>query len=272
MTRIPISPQPIKRVVAIASVLVGCLVSPLPTHSQPTNSASNIPSLQDMLEFNLDLSGRGSPRSGNRAGGASRSLCGGNQSGDALFALIPDTNVGLTLEKHPTFWFYLPDGANKFHSMKFALWSDQGEKVYETTYPVTNVLPGVMSITLPPSTPALQENQDYNWIFTVYCEDPQQAAVRSDPKRVRVRGFIQRVPVTTELQQGLKRAVTPRDRAVILAQNGIWFDSLTLIGNLRRTQTANYALAMDWANLLEDIELEAIASKPIIECCSAAAQ
>lgn len=272
MTRIPISPPPIKRVVAIASIVVGCLVSPLPTYSQPTNSASNTPSLQDMLEFNLDLSGRGSPRSGNRTGGASRSLCGESQSGESLFALIPDTNVGLTVEEHPTFWFYVPDGAKKFHSMKFALWSDQGEKVYETTYPVTNILPGVMSIALPPTTPALKENQYYNWIFTVYCEDPQQASIRTDPKRVRVRGFIQRVPVTAELQQGLNRALTPRDRAVVLARNGIWFDSLTLIGNLRRTQSANYALAMDWSNLLEDIELEAIASKPITECCSASAR
>ncbi|MEQ8541704.1 MAG: DUF928 domain-containing protein [Coleofasciculus sp. D1-CHI-01] len=272
MTKIPISPQPIKRVVAIASIVVGCLVSPIPTYSQSTNSASNTPSLQDMLEFNLDLSGRGSPRSGNRTGGASRSLCGGSQSGESLFALIPDTNVGLTVEEHPTFWFYVPDGAKKFHSMKFALWSDQGEKVYETTYPVTNALPGVMSITLPPSTPALKENQYYNWIFTVYCEDPQQAAVRSDPRRVRVRGSIQRVPVTAELQQELNWALTPRDRAIVLARNGIWFDSLTLIGNLRRTQTANYALAMDWINLLEDIELDAIASKPITECCSALAQ
>ncbi|MEQ8754041.1 MAG: DUF928 domain-containing protein [Coleofasciculus sp. G1-WW12-02] len=270
MTRIPISPPPIKRVVAIASVVVGCLVSPIPTQSQPINSASNTPSLQDMLEFNLDLSGRGRP--GDRTGGASRSLCGAGKTGEPLFALIPDTNLGLTVEEHPTFWFYIPDGANKFHSMKFALWSDQGEKLYETTYRVTNTLPGVISISLPPTTPALKENQYYNWIFTVYCEDPQRASVSTDPKRVRVRGSIQRVPLTAELKQGLNSVVTPRDRAVIFARNGIWFDSITLIGNLRRTQTANRALAADWTNLLEDIELEAIASQPITECCSASAK
>ncbi|MBE9124889.1 MULTISPECIES: DUF928 domain-containing protein [unclassified Coleofasciculus] len=267
MKRIWLSFQQIKRAVAIASVLSVCIINPINAQPLPNRGADNVSSLRQIHFNSPDLTGRGRP--GDRKSAASRGQCHLGNSSESLYALIPDTNLGLTVDGHPTFWFYFPDQVSKFHSMKFALWSEKGQKIYETTYQAATIQPGVVSIPVPETAPVLEQNQNYNWILTAYCEDPQQASDPTDPQKVRVRGSIQRITPTPELEQELKAAVTPREQAYLYAQKGVWFNALTILGNLRRTETGNGTLDTDWTNLLSDIGLNEISQKPIVECCRA---
>ena len=67
--------------------------------SENSPSSSHLP-----LELDVRLPPKGAP--GDRKGGGARDgFC---SSDENLIALVPGTNLGLTVAERPTFWFYVP--------------------------------------------------------------------------------------------------------------------------------------------------------------------
>lgn len=210
-----------------------------------------------------DHTRRDSPQ--NRVGAASRGSCQIANSTEQLTALIPQTQAGLTTQKYPTFWFYLPYQSNDFHSLKFGLYHEQQGEIYQTTIAASRVLPGIISFQLPPTATPLETNQDYQWYLSIYCENPD---LTDNPQTIYRGGLITRKTANPALARELALATTTQEKAAIYAKYGIWFDSLTLLGNLHRNNTNQTTLNNYWTTLLEDVELDNIANQPIINCCS----
>lgn len=170
---------------------------------------------------------------------------------------------GLTVAEYPTFWFYVPDLGTSIGSIEFVLQDQAGNEVYQT--PVTlPERPGVVSLRLPSTTAPLEVGKMYHWYFKIY-DNPQNP---SDPiAPVFVEGWVQRVILSPTFESQLA-AATPQQRSALYAANGIWYDTLTSLAELRLTNPGDAALTADWTDLLQSVGLNEIAAKPIVQCCA----
>ena len=214
--------------------------------------------------------GAGAP-AGRPRGGASRGNC--PNVSQPLTALVPfgplpadpqNSNQppqewvwAKTVSPHPTFWFYVPYRLDGKIPVTFALQDDSDNNLYRAELTPT-VEPGVMQITLPTSVPALEPGKRYQWFFTVEC-DPNLPLVTS--------GWVDRITADPALTQKLAQA-TPRDRASLYASNGLWYEALTALADLRRSTPSDGAIASNWSSLLQSVGVDpTVAVAPLVNCC-----
>lgn len=218
--------------------------------------------------------------SGRQKGGASRGNCPAvtkpltalvpakwKQSGekpgqdiDLKPGVIPDINSwqsvwGQTVLESPTLWFYVPYTSKQ--PLLFVLETEQGNTTYKTYLNTTQLQPGVVKVALP-STVKLDLGKLYHWFFVVDC-DPNSYSY--------VEGWIQRVALNPALNSQLKVA-SPQRRVALYAANGIWYDALTTLAQLRSTNLEDSQLHSEWVYLLKSVGLSSVASEPILDCCT----
>jgi hypothetical protein len=205
------------------------------------------------LNFEPPTDGR-IPRQGRRDAG-SRPGC--PPVDKPLTALVPEYDLGLTVEEHPTFWVYVPYSSQISHSAKFVLWDDKQDKVYETTFQLKDT-PGIISLSLPKDI-SLDISKIYKGAFFFKCGDIGLANVQWKVKRV---------TLSANLRNQLERA-TSRERIALYATNGLWHDALTELAQLRRRNPQDEILAVDWTELLRDadVHLDDMVEVSIVGCC-----
>lgn len=211
----------------------------------------------------------GTPLSGRRQGAASRGQCAG-VVGEPLTALVPATWKylgkqqekssldawqavwGLTTSKSPTLWFFNPYSLTSKLPITFVLEDEQGRNVYKTSFAAPGTQSGVVGFRLP-STAHLEVGKKYRWYFSVDCDSVAPALVQ---------GWVQRVAINPRLKSQLQLA-TPRQRVALYASNGIWYDALSRLAELRAANRKDVALVNDWISLLDSVGLEAVAHQPL---------
>jgi hypothetical protein len=214
------------------------------------NQSNNI-----QIRFNekeADGSSRGRPS--RRVGTGSRGECPPVQV--PVTALIPAKNPGLTVEEHPTFWFFVPYQFSNTSGGEFALQDEANNDVYRTSFKLLGT-PGIVSLSVP-STVTLEVNKTYQWYFKIYCSQQNL----SNP--IFVHGWVQRKALKPDLERLLQAAKDKRKRIAIYAENGIWYSALTELAKLRFTEPKNTVFINDWANLLRDVGLDNLAQQPIV--------
>ncbi|MBC6477349.1 MAG: DUF928 domain-containing protein [Hormoscilla sp. GM7CHS1pb] len=84
-----------------------------------------------------------------------------------------------------------------------------------------------------------------------------------------VESRIQRVEASDALAMGLKQK-SARDLVDLYAEEGMWFDLLKTLAELRRDRPGDLLLAAEWARLLrhERVQLSDIAEEPLVNCCT----
>ncbi|MBE9060895.1 DUF928 domain-containing protein [cf. Phormidesmis sp. LEGE 11477] len=173
----------------------------------------------------------------------------------------------LTTKGHPSFWFYVPYSLETT-SLEFVLQDENNNTIYQAT--LSKEMPreisdssfdsdhGIIQIALPESVPALALETSYRWFFLAYCQ-------QNDPDFVE--GWItRRSPLPSSLADELAIA-SPREQAVLYAQNGIWQETLTVLGEQYRDNETNLEILRDWASLLESANLEHLTQQPLLDCC-----
>ncbi|MCL6434960.1 MAG: DUF928 domain-containing protein [Leptolyngbyaceae cyanobacterium HOT.MB2.61] len=170
---------------------------------------------------------------------------------------VPVTNVwGLTVSERPTFWFYVPYEKGAAYLAEFVLQDEEEVDVYRSAIALPNQ-PGIVSVQLPSSAPALELNKPYYWFFKIYCNQ--------DKKNVSifVEGMVQRVSLSeTETQ-----SIDSLSKVYFYAQKGIWYDTITTLANLRYSKPTDSTLTESWTSLLQSIGLKDMAAAPLIKCC-----
>ncbi|WP_445245976.1 DUF928 domain-containing protein [Microcoleus sp. OTE_8_concoct_300] len=189
---------------------------------------------------------------GSRQGGAaSRGECPNVET--QLTALIPPTHTGLSASNSPTFWFYNPYTI----PAEFILMDERRNEVYRTTVSFTEE--GIISIQLPQNM-TLNDGRRYRWTFSVICNP------NSRVDDILVSGEVKLQLPNSEMQRQLATTTEERDRLLIYAANGYWFDTLTTLGKQRLKEPDNHELLADWNELLgeEKIRLNDISSKSLL--------
>jgi Domain of Unknown Function (DUF928) len=207
---------------------------------------------------------RGAP--GNRGEGASRGCVAGSQP---LMALVPEQAVsanstsvtqvwGLTHADHPRFWFFVPYDPAQVSAIEFVLQNSQDETIYRAPVPVPSAI-GIISVQIPTTVSGLEINQPYHWFLKVraVCEANQPPALDY------VEGWVQRTQIAQSLNDRLTQA-TPQQQAALYAENGIWYDALTALADLKLAQPTDRAIAQDWTELLKAVGLEKLAAQPLL--------
>ncbi|NJP11461.1 MAG: DUF928 domain-containing protein [Leptolyngbyaceae cyanobacterium RU_5_1] len=213
------------------------------------------------------------PGDGRSQGGAGRRSC--------LLALVPQVGTkatywGLTTTARPTFWFHLTEQFDPSIPIKLTLRDRSGQSIYTTTLSAPNTPSIVISAPIPTSAPALQVNTAYSWDVTYRCKsgtrvpkNPDEFVDLDDDRPIAViTGGIQRIAPSSTLQRQIRSAKTPLDRATLYANNGIWYDSLTTLGQqVQGKKPVDSAIVRAWFDLLRQANLQPSASTPVAACC-----
>ncbi len=203
---------------------------------------------------------RGLP--GRRENGGTRGPEGNCLAGDvALLALLlPQTNLGLTTSAYPRFFWYNPE--NTARKGKFVLYKVDKQmrrrtKVYTTTFNPSHKS-GITSLDLPQDgkIPPLTLNENYLWSVSLIC-NPKDNSPRSV---ITVDGWVQRVTVSKSLASKIP-LLNQRDRLPIYAQQGLWLDLLSTLTDLRTCQTRDTTISNWWTQILNQVDLQAIAQE-----------
>lgn len=194
-------------------------------------------------ESDLPLPPR-NPESSSAGGRRDRNLCPQDTVGPTpspvLTALSPVSKPGLTLADDPTFWVYVPPTSALTAEFSLRTLDDQG--IYRTTL-VLDDIPGLVSVTLPADAPSLEVGTSYIWSFNLVC-DPSNRL--EDPF---VTGNIQR----RELEGD--RSIQPdqlplAEQVAFYGEQGFWYDALSALMELQRTQPTDPRLDEFWRDLL----------------------
>ncbi len=193
------------------------------------------------------------------SGGASRdgNICGFTSKASknvTLTPLIPTTNIGLTVAEHPRIFVYVP--GTKAQKALFTLEDDGGKTYYQTTLNLPQKQ-GVMEVKVPTSVPALQKDKNYKWSLVMICTEELET---DSPW---VGGWIRRVEDNRTLSSQNSIPIS-LDLISKLAETGIWYDSLSMLAELRRSQPNNLSLNNAWEELLKSADLNAIANEPLV--------
>jgi hypothetical protein len=215
---------------------------------------------------------------GNRVGGASRvssrdPIDESPNSNRRLTALVPEyknlaeagkskpelTKVwGLTASEQPTLWFYIPYSQDSISRIDFIL-NDGDNSANRTVYqnsiqPPTQ--PGIINFPLPKTNVPFAIDKLYQWELKLTMK-------RQLDKEISVKGWIQRAGLNSDLSNLIKQA-TPDRQAAIYAENGLWYDALSTLAELRRDRPQDLAIVQDWKNILKSVDLGKLANKPFV--------
>lgn len=217
------------------------------------------------------------PISGRRAGMGSRGNCPAVKT--PLTALVPfqeehnfRTNnfrentitsfvgavKGLTTFERPKFLFYVPYTQDLVRSKaEFSLQDSKGVDVYREQFALPQQ-PGVISISLPNTVKSLKIDQSYRWYFKVHCQQERGNVP------VYVEGEIQRINLNSSVTEQLKAATDPRQKIIVYAKEGVWFDALNMLAQIRQSSVQDVSLKEDWQSLLQSVDLDNIATAPLV--------
>jgi hypothetical protein len=198
-------------------------------------------------------------------GGASRTgpKAPGSAAKSGIIALLPEKALGgLTTSKQPVLWLSL---SNVQADKMVVEVLENGEKFASSTVtmPVSN---GLVRINLTPAnSPALKVGEKYSWSVTFPCESGLncQQGVESPE----VTGWITRSTLNARQEKAIGQATTPREKAAIYADAGIWYDSIATLSTLRGENPQDAGIQADWESLLTSAGLEKQAKTPLAECC-----
>lgn len=227
----------------------------LSLHGTVAFAGGRITSQPQLYSQNFQLPSRGAP--GNREGGASRGCVTDKKPEDKdkrLTALIPITNLGLTVAERPTFFWYVPPMPDR--KVEFVLMDKNYNEIDRTVFQ-TKGKSGIVSYRLPAKVAPLQVGKDYRWYFSVICNPTSRSG------DLVVEGWVQRVAPNPNLAKQLAKA-PPSDRPNLYAQAGLWQDSLASLAELRRARPNDPATLNRWETLLKTVSLDYLAKEPLL--------
>lgn len=226
--------------------------SPLATRAQNPLSPTQ------EVAINWTPPNRGTPAQTEGAGTRDQATCNPNEQtpNPPLTALMPINSLALTVAERPTFFVYIP--STSAQTAELVLKDENEENVYAANITLPGK-PGIVSISLPATVKPLETGKTYRWYFDLVCNSGKRIFLD--------RLMVQRIAPSQALQNQLQKA-SLSDRPDVYAQNGLWYDTLMALAQMRRSASNNATFTADWKQLLESAGLKEIADKPLIDCCT----
>ena len=266
----------ISLILSLEAVVVGSLLIPAKALNSPANSVHrpNPPQLplnrQAVQPPGLTGSRPSSQQSGaawnnfqppeegvpgRREGGGTRGL----ECPSATTALIPQSTMGQTISAKPTFFYYLPAAIDK--TVQFELADARDKTLYKKSFRMVTSRAGVVSVSLDSdgNSPALEVGKNYQWYFTIKCN------AKNYRDEVLVSGWINRTALPPTVKTELDRSPDRRVKLSIFAQQGLWYEYLATLAQLRVESPSDTGLASEWSEVLSSVELGKISQAPLVK-------
>lgn len=196
----------------------------------------------------------------NRVERSNNSRCNDYQPPIGLTALMPSSNIGVTLAEYPTFFFYVPDVNLEGVEGEFILRNQDDQEIYKQIVTL-DAGDSIVKVELAPSPtlPPLEVGKSYYWVFSLLLDKVDRSSNKD------VAGWIKRVEANPVIKTQLV-AATEKAQPAIYASNGIWYEALTSLAKLRCTSPNDRNILSNWTSLLQQAELPEIAQKPLSQC------
>lgn len=174
-----------------------------------------------------------------------------------MTALALTDKIGLTVSQSPTFLAYIPQSTAT--TGEFILIDENNQLIYRNSFAVPSTS-GIASINLP-SDKSLESGKTYEWYLVLICNPTDRSGDEvSNP------GWVQIGNPSDNLVGQLKTA-KPLDIPNFYANDGIWYEALASLAELRRNDPNNSKLLNDWDNLLTSVNLQPFIKEPLVNCC-----
>lgn len=196
----------------------------------------------------------------NRVERDNNSRCNDYQPPIGLTALIPSSNIGVTLAEYPTFFFYVPDVNLEGVEGEFILRNQDEQEIYKENVTL-HAGDSIVRVELAPSPdlPPLEAGKSYYWVFSLLLDKVDRS------NNTDVAGWIKRVEPDSTIKTQLF-AAADKAQPAIYASNGIWYEALTSLAKLRCASPNDTTILSNWTSLLQQVELPEIAKKPLAQC------
>ncbi|WP_310424297.1 DUF928 domain-containing protein [Chamaesiphon sp. VAR_48_metabat_135_sub] len=193
---------------------------------------------------------------GNRAQGGGTRGCQPYRGITALVPKLPGQIFwGQTIDDRPTVWLNTPQGLERDLLMEIAVREQNGKLLAkQSSTTKRKISSGTIGILFPP-TAVLKIDRTYHWTVAFYCDTDERV-----DRPFLVQAQIGRIAPPT----ALTTAKSDLESIQILAENGIWYDALTQIGD-RFRKTKDRKTATVWAALLKSAGING--SDRIQDCC-----
>ncbi len=194
------------------------------------------------------------PKTNTVPGGSRGDTCAigkSNQKNGAIVKVLPKSNIGLTTQQRPLIMVYVP--ASTAQKAFFSIQDEDLNHYYQTTLQLPEKA-GVMEIKIPDSVPALATGKNYQYSLAMIC------GIDLEPDDPLTSGWIQRV----QPKGNLVNQQPSVELASQLASDGIWFDAVSTLAELRKSQPDNQSVVNSWQQLLNSAGLSEIAQEPIV--------
>lgn len=176
--------------------------------------------------------------------------------------ILPQSNYGMTVSERPTILVYLPE-----HNAPEGLLTVRNEDRtlhYRTIVPISKA-EGIVALRIPEEAPGLIEGKNYQWYFQLKCKGKRH------PSNPIASGWVKRIEQNKVASRSQsisvgESAIEPSlEKAASLGAAGVWYDTAAMMLQLRQTLPQDREIADNWAELMNSVELEAIANAPIVE-------
>lgn len=202
-------------------------------------------------------------------GAPARTVGGGQRGGGVsclnsnppLTALAPDNNVVTTVSANPSLFVYVPKTELKSAELVI-LEANTLQKVYQTKVDIKGV-PGIVKLNIPSSV-ALKTGTQYLWKFSLFC-NPEGFS-----REQFVTGYIERTELNLDAKTKLAKAKEPLEKVKVYANAQVWQETLSLLAQMHYERPHDNNVTGAWREFLGSVKLEAIASQPLVECCTVA--
>lgn len=241
--------------------------------------------LSSTIHNEPDFSGTGRPPE--RGAGHSRGddVC--PNPDQTMVPLVPQgEGGGWTTTATPTVWVYVPFALSDTYRAKLVVksfrFNEKGEVEDTTvarerfTLPTTHE-PGIYQFALPladdpfSAIPTNSINSEeplpgYRWTLEIFCNPDGGRPILAE-------GIIRRVDMAPSVEPSEDPAWQlndPEQISAVYAQNRIWYDALTVLGEALHRESDNEQYKAAWQRLLSysTVGLEAIAHQPLGNCCT----
>ena len=159
-----------------------------------------------------------------------------------LSFLIPGNYTPETISEHPTFWLFIPETVAQ--QVRFEIRDEEWNIHYKTEVDITNT-PGILSLEIPTTEAALEKGK-YFVSATVVCGS---YADFFDDNSVEIE--IEHIEGNSISSSKLAQQPS-LELAALYGKNGLWFETLTTLAQLRRSQPDNSTIIREWEELLQE--------------------
>lgn len=241
------------------------VVGTLPANAQSTTSVDSLttPNKTFLISQARNLPIRFVPpadKSTRRSQGSGSRGCNQSLPEDLVTLLIPSKDyIGQTTSSHPTFFWHLSQAVSV--PIQFTL-VERGVAEPLFAKQIDSAEVGMMKLELPQDKPGLVTGKAYKWSVTLVCNARRPSA---NPYFY---SWIERVPTPPELKQKLssssnfqgqtlltESADQERERALIYAQKGLWYDALASLAEAQLKNPNDWSLKEDFRSLLAQVKL-----------------